>query len=60
MGGLYRSVQMIELKFSLIIDDIDECYCDEIGEDICHDMMCMYGDGENIYEWLYRGYDKLD
>ena len=51
---------MLELKFSLIIDNVDESCCDEIGEDICYDMMCMHNNGEDVYEWLYRGYDKVD
>lgn len=52
-------VDLVELKFSLIVDLDEEC-CDDVGEDICHDMMCMYCNGEYVYEWLYRGYELLN
>lgn len=52
-------VDLVELKFSLIVDLDEEC-CNEVGEDICHDMMCMYSNGEDVYEWLYRGYELLN
>ena len=48
-------VDLIELNFSLICELDEECV-DEVGEDICHDMTCMYNNGEDIYEWLFRGY----
>jgi len=46
---------IIELKFSLICELDEEC-ADEVAEDICHDMRCMFHNGEDVYEWLYRGY----
>lgn len=51
-------VNLIELKFSLICELDEEC-ASEVGEDICHDMMCIYNNGEDVYEWLFRGYEIL-
>ena len=49
---------LMELKFSLICE-IDELCCDDVGEDICHDMMKIYSNGEDVYEWLFRGYEPV-
>lgn len=49
---------LVELKFSLICE-LDEDCCDEVGEDVCHDMRHIYYNGEDIYEWLFRGYSII-
>ena len=49
---------VVELKFSLICECDVDC-CDEVAEDICHDMMGMYYNGEDVYEWLFRGYSII-
>ena len=46
---------IIELKFSLICECDEDC-CNDVWEDICHDMMGMYSNGEDVYEWLFRSY----
>lgn len=50
---------LVELKFSLIVDLDVDC-CDDVGCDICHDMGELYYNGEDVYEWLYRGFEVID
>ena len=51
-------VNLVELKFSLICEADEDC-CNEIGEDICHDMCRMYHNGEDTYEWQFHGFEVL-
>lgn len=51
-------VDIVEMNFSLICECDEDC-CDEVGEDICHDMVGMFHNGEDTYEWLFRGYKVI-
>lgn len=57
MWGLFI-MDVVELKFSLICECDSGC-CDDVGEDICHDMMGLYSNGEDVYEWLFRGFEVI-
>lgn len=50
---------IVELNFSLICECDAEC-CDDVAEDICHDMIHIYSNRGDIYEWLYRGFKIIE